>query len=69
MASPPALRAVPSWWLSLASRLGRVAILCLIVGNFFLLLAGYRSRSTQLTELDNDLFAAFRPHECVFPTL
>lgn len=39
MASPPALRAVPSWWLSLAARLGRVAILCLIVENFLLLLA------------------------------
>ena len=69
MASPPAAPPAPSWWLSLASRLGRVAILCLIVGNFFLLIAGYRSGSTQLTELDNDLFAAFRPHECVFPTL
>ncbi len=39
MASPPALQAVPSWWLSLASRLGRVAIVCLIVENFLLLLA------------------------------
>ena len=69
MASPPGAPPAPSWWLSLAARLGKVAIFCLIVGNFFLRIAGYRSRSTQLTELDNDLFAAFRPHECVFPTL
>ncbi|GEM_PF-5479466 len=39
MAAPLALQAVPSWWLSLASRLGRVAIVCLIVENFLLLLA------------------------------
>ncbi len=39
MASPPAPQPVPSWWLSLASRLGRVAIICLIVENFLLLLA------------------------------
>jgi len=39
MASPPAPQPLPSWWLSLASRLGRVAIVCLIVENFLLLLA------------------------------
>jgi hypothetical protein len=39
MASPPAPQPVASWWLSLASRLGRVAIVCLIVENFLLLLA------------------------------
>src|SRR5437773_11956517 len=39
MASPPAVRAVPSCWLSLAARLGKVALFCLILENFLLLLA------------------------------
>ena len=38
-APPPAPQAPTSWWLSLASRLGRVAIVCLIVENFLLLFA------------------------------
>src|SRR5437867_11996645 len=38
-APPPAPQAPTSWWLSLASRLGRVAIVCLIVANFLLLFA------------------------------
>src|SRR3989454_8709856 len=39
MAFPPASQPVPSWWLTLASRLGRVAIVCLILENFLLLFA------------------------------
>ena len=39
MAFPPASQHVPSWWLTLASRLGRVAIVCLILENFLLLFA------------------------------
>ena len=38
MAAPPA-QAPTSWWLSLASRLGRVAFYCLVVENFLLLFA------------------------------
>src|SRR5256712_360380 len=38
MATPPA-QAPTSWWLSLASRLGRVAFYCLVVENFLLLFA------------------------------
>ena len=39
MASPPAAQPPTSPWLHLASRLGRVAIVCLIVENFLLLFA------------------------------
>src|SRR3989441_5423757 len=39
MAYAPAAQPVPSWWLTLASRLGRVAICCLILENFLLLFA------------------------------
>src|SRR2546422_6133378 len=39
MALPPAAQPVPSWWLTLAPRLGRVAICCLILENFLLLFA------------------------------
>src|SRR2546425_8190818 len=39
MAYAPAVQPVPSWWLTLASRLGRVAIVCLILENFLLLFA------------------------------
>src|SRR2546428_8989342 len=39
MAFPPASQPVPSWWLALASRLGRVAIVCLILENCLLLFA------------------------------
>src|SRR2546425_8467473 len=39
MAYAPAVQPVPSWWLTLASRLGRVAICCLILENFLLLFA------------------------------
>src|SRR5438093_12218672 len=38
MALPPA-HAPTSWWLSLASRLGRVALYCLVLENFLLLFA------------------------------
>src|SRR6266498_3501023 len=38
MAAPPA-QAPTSWWLSLASRLGRVALVCLVLENFLLLFA------------------------------
>ena len=38
MAFPPA-QAPTSWWLSLASRLGRVALVCLVLENFLLLFA------------------------------
>src|SRR5438445_42990 len=39
MAYAPAVQPVPSWWLTLASRLGRVAIVCLIIENFLRLFA------------------------------
>src|SRR3989442_1015241 len=39
MALPPRAQPVPSWWLTPASRLGRVAICCLILENFLLLFA------------------------------
>src|SRR5256712_10556312 len=39
MAFPPPAQPVPSWRLTLASRLGRVAIVCLILENFLLLFA------------------------------
>src|SRR3989454_3828053 len=39
MVYAPAVQPVPSWWLSLAARLGRVAIVCLILENFLLLFA------------------------------
>src|SRR3989441_437453 len=39
MASPPAPPSPTSPWLHLASRLGRVAIVCLVIENFLLLLA------------------------------
>ncbi len=49
MASPPTPYPPTSPWLHLASRLGRVAIVCRIVENVLVLLAPSRSSSASRT--------------------